>query len=103
VNDLLAIIGNKGEDISGLLKENGAAGAAKDEQPKAEQPKPDQSKQEQPKQESKKEAPKQDTSAPAIDISKMEEVILMPRLRRNCRMAQKSWRPGEEGRRACGY
>jgi pyruvate dehydrogenase E2 component (dihydrolipoamide acetyltransferase) len=85
VNDLLAIIGNKGEDISGLLKENGAAGGTKDEQPKAEQAKPDQAKpdqpkHEQPKQESENEGPKQDASAPAIDISKMEEVILMPRL-----------------------
>jgi len=74
VNDLLAIIGNKGEDISGLLKENGAAGAAKAEQPKAEQPK-EEPKKEQPK----KEAP-QAASAPAMDISKMQEVILMPRL-----------------------
>ena len=39
VNDLLAIIGNKGEDISGLLKENGSAGAAKTEEPKPDQPK----------------------------------------------------------------
>jgi pyruvate dehydrogenase E2 component (dihydrolipoamide acetyltransferase) len=74
VNDLLAIIGNKGEDISGLLKENGAAGAAKAEQPKAEPPK-EEPKKEQPK----KEAP-QAASAPAMDISKMQEVILMPRL-----------------------
>lgn len=76
VNDLLAIIGNKGEDISGLLKENGAAAAAKAGQPKAEEPK-----QEPKKEEAKKEEPKpQQGSAPAIDISKMEEVILMPRL-----------------------
>src|SRR6187551_1870619 len=43
VNDLLAIIGNKGEDIAGLLKDNGGAAAAA-EQPKAakaEQPKPE--------------------------------------------------------------
>jgi pyruvate dehydrogenase E2 component (dihydrolipoamide acetyltransferase) len=76
VNDLLAIIGNKGEDISGLLKENGAAGGEKAEQPKAEQPR-----QEPKKEEAKKDAPKpQQASAPAMDISKMEEVILMPRL-----------------------
>ena len=81
VNDLLAIIGNKGEDISGLLKENGAAGAAKAEQPKAEP-----AKTEQPKKEQKKEQPQpsatkpQQSATPAIDISKMEEVILMPRL-----------------------
>jgi pyruvate dehydrogenase E2 component (dihydrolipoamide acetyltransferase) len=81
VNDLLAIIGNKGEDISGLLKANGAAGGgAKAEQPKAEQPKAEQ-KQEAKKEEPKKEEAKpQQASAPAMDISKMEEVILMPRL-----------------------
>jgi pyruvate dehydrogenase E2 component (dihydrolipoamide acetyltransferase) len=77
VNDLLAIIGNKGEDISGLLKANGAAGGgAKAEQPKAEQPKQE-TKKEEPK---KEEAKPQQASAPAMDISKMEEVILMPRL-----------------------
>lgn len=85
VNDLLAIIGNKGEDISGLLKENGSAGAAKAEQPKGEQPKAEQPKAEQPKQEKKEqprkeEAKPQQAAAPAMDISKMEEVILMPRL-----------------------
>jgi pyruvate dehydrogenase E2 component (dihydrolipoamide acetyltransferase) len=77
VNDLLAIIGNKGEDISGLLKANGAAGGgAKAEQPKAEQPKQE-AKKEEPK---KEQAKPQQASAPAMDISKMEEVILMPRL-----------------------
>src|SRR5678816_2338373 len=76
VNDLLAIIGNKGEDISGLLKENGAAGGTKAEQPKAEQPKADQPKQEQKKNEQKEQATKpEQRSAPAMDISKMEEVI----------------------------
>ncbi len=77
VNDLLAIIGSSGEDISGLIGGGGAA--AKPE-----------------KKEEKKEAPKQ-ASAPqpatspspssgqkpatsTIDISKMEEVVLMPRL-----------------------
>ena len=38
VNDLLAIIGNKGEDIAALLKENGG-GAAEADQSKADQPK----------------------------------------------------------------
>jgi len=73
VNDLLAIIGKPGEDISSLVKSPG--GAAPQEQ-----------KQEKPAQESKpKEEPKQAASSPApqqssVDISKMEEVILMPRL-----------------------
>src|SRR5687768_2294935 len=70
VNDLLAIIGSKGEDISSLVKDGGQAQAA--QQPKSEQ------KQEAPK----SEAPANNTeksSAPA-DVSKMEEAILMPRL-----------------------
>ena len=75
VNDLLAIIGNKGEDISGLLKENGSAGAAKTEEPK-----PDQPNQQEKKEQPKKETPKPQAAAPATDISKMDEVILMPRL-----------------------
>ncbi len=74
VNDLLAIIGKPGEDISNLVKSPG--GAAPQEQ-----------KQEKPQEESKaKEEPKQ-TAAPSpapkestVDVSKMEEVILMPRL-----------------------
>lgn len=76
VNDLLAIIGNKGEDISGLIKENGSAGEAKAEQPKAEEPKQDQKKEQTPKEAAKP----QQATAPAMDISKMEEAILMPRL-----------------------
>jgi pyruvate dehydrogenase E2 component (dihydrolipoamide acetyltransferase) len=81
VNDLLAIIGSKGEDISGLLKENGSAGAANAEQPKAEQPKAEQTKKDQKKEQAQASAAKpQQAAAPAIDISKMEEVILMPRL-----------------------
>src|SRR6187200_460022 len=72
VNDLLAIIGNKGEDIAGLLKDNGGA-AASAEQPKAakaEQPKPA------PQEAKKEEAKPAPAAAPSMDISKMEEVIL---------------------------
>jgi len=88
VNDLLAIIGAPGEDISSLIKGGGQT-TEKNESPK--------------KTEAKKEtAPKSSTgdkqpaetsaaktaksnqavtaTAPAIDISKMEEVVLMPRL-----------------------
>lgn len=74
VNDLLAIIGNKGEDISQLTK-GGAQPASEGNQSSGD---------------SKKAEKKQDTPAPApekkaaggksIDISKMEEVVLMPRL-----------------------
>ncbi|WP_300602277.1 pyruvate dehydrogenase complex dihydrolipoamide acetyltransferase [Niabella sp.] len=69
VDDLLAIVGEAGEDISGLVGGNGssAAPAAKSAAPAAEAP---------------KEAPKepQAAAAPALDVSKMEEVVLMPRL-----------------------
>ncbi|MBI3137300.1 MAG: pyruvate dehydrogenase complex dihydrolipoamide acetyltransferase [Sphingobacteriales bacterium] len=61
VNDLLAIIGNAGEDISGLLGAPAAAPAPAE----------------------KKETPKAAAAAPAtagLDISKMDEVVLMPRL-----------------------
>jgi len=76
VNDLLAIIGAPGEDISSLTKGGGQA-SEKSESPKKAEP--------------KKEAPAKSTTkqpamsnesatATAVDISKMEEVVLMPRL-----------------------
>lgn len=80
VNDLLAIIGASGEDISSLIKSGGQA-SEKSESPKKAEP--------------KKETPAKSTSGnkqPAmsnesttttsapINISKMEEVVLMPRL-----------------------
>jgi pyruvate dehydrogenase E2 component (dihydrolipoamide acetyltransferase) len=70
VNDLLAIIGAPGEDVTQLVKQNsGPAEPAKKEEP----------------------APRQETAAavtpqkekntgPSMDLSKMEEVVLMPRL-----------------------
>jgi pyruvate dehydrogenase E2 component (dihydrolipoamide acetyltransferase) len=75
VNDLLAIIGTKGEDISSLIKENGSGGAAKAEPAKAEPAKAEPAKADQP---AKKEQAA--TASPAMDLTKMEEVILMPRL-----------------------
>lgn len=73
VNDLLAIIGKAGEDVSGLINEN-AGNAAK--APAATPAKTE-----------KKEAPAKTSTAPApaakaatVDVSKMEEVVLMPRL-----------------------
>ncbi len=67
VNDLLAIIGAPGEDVSSLVKGGGAAAAA----PAASAP----------AQQAPAQAP---ASAPAagggLDLSKQEEVILMPRL-----------------------
>src|ERR1700710_2649665 len=76
VNDLLAIIGKPGEDIASLVKTNGGA------QTKAAEP----AKSETKKEDKKAPAPEAKpaaapaASAPALDISKMEEVILMPRL-----------------------
>lgn len=68
VNDLLAIIGNPGEDVSALVAQHngGAANAPApktEETPKAEAP-----------------AEKASTTAPSVDVSSMEEVVLMPRL-----------------------
>ena len=75
VDELLAIVGSAGEDVSGLMK-----GAGNKEQKNAEQ--------EAPKKEENTAAPvvNQSTNQPikqstaSIDISKMEEVVLMPRL-----------------------
>ncbi|PZR26027.1 MAG: pyruvate dehydrogenase complex dihydrolipoamide acetyltransferase [Citrobacter freundii] len=73
VNDLLAIIGNPGEDISGLLK-GGGGNAAKTEAPAPakEEAKPAAS--------AAAPAPANASGGTAVDISKMEEVVLMPRL-----------------------
>ncbi len=76
VNDLLAIIGNAGEDVSALVAQhNGSAPApttAKVEQSTA-APAPVAEKPATP-------APTAAPSAPAVDVSKLEEVVLMPRL-----------------------
>jgi pyruvate dehydrogenase E2 component (dihydrolipoamide acetyltransferase) len=75
VNDLLAIIGAKGEDISSLLKSGGAQTAEKAEPSKKSEPK----KETAAKSSSGDKQPQQAT-ATAIDVSKMEEIVLMPRL-----------------------
>jgi pyruvate dehydrogenase E2 component (dihydrolipoamide acetyltransferase) len=86
VNDLLAIIGKQGEDVSALVAQHGGGGiataqpeAAKPaEAPKAETPQQQAPSAPQP---AASQAPEQPAaSAPSIDISKMEEVVLMPRL-----------------------
>ncbi len=65
VNDLLAIFGKAGEDISALIAQNtGTANA-----PAAVQTAP-----------TPVAAPATTTSTPAVDVSAMEEVVLMPRL-----------------------
>ena len=77
VDDLLAIVGQSGEDISGLVGAGSSKPAAKEEKPKEEKPKEE-------KKESKpietKAAEKPAAKESAVDVSKMDEVVLMPRL-----------------------
>ncbi|HSB92427.1 MAG TPA: pyruvate dehydrogenase complex dihydrolipoamide acetyltransferase [Flavitalea sp.] len=72
VNDLLAIIGNAGEDISSLVKSGGAAAPAAPQAP-AQAPAPA----------TESAAPKQpaaSSQASTLDLTTIQEVILMPRL-----------------------
>ena len=85
VNDLLAIIGNQGEDISKLLTEQGNGGNK--EQENKEQTNKEQTNNEQTnKEQGMKKEGTQNGSGNAnaggggMDLSKMEEVVLMPRL-----------------------
>ena len=77
VNDLLAIVGKEGEDISALLKEH-AGGSS--EAPKKEAPAASKENKSEPEKEAPKKEEKSTGKAAAIDLSKMEEVVLMPRL-----------------------
>jgi len=80
VNDLLAIIGASGEDISSLIKSGGQA-SEKSENPKKAEPKKETAAK---STTSNKQPAMSNESATAvsapINISKMEEVVLMPRL-----------------------
>ena len=80
VNDLLAIIGASGEDISSLIKSGGQA-SEKSESPKKAEPKKEAAAKSTTsnKQPAMSNGSATATSAP-INISKMEEVVLMPRL-----------------------
>ncbi len=78
VDDLLAIVGQEGEDISGLLGNGGPAKESKSKETKKEE-KPKEEKQEADKPVPEKKAAPAAKKA-AIDVSKMEEVVLMPRL-----------------------
>ncbi|MBC7948753.1 MAG: pyruvate dehydrogenase complex dihydrolipoamide acetyltransferase [Chitinophagaceae bacterium] len=81
VNDLLAIIGAKGEDIQGLIKSGGSAETKdKKEEIKKEEPKKDAKKEDTPAKKADAPAQAKGTSGGSIDISKMDEVVLMPRL-----------------------
>lgn len=71
VNDLLAIIGTKGEDISSLIGGKGNTSNEKKAEPKKSQAKGEDNQQA---------AVAVKTSAPSLDISTIEEVVLMPRL-----------------------
>lgn len=66
VNDLLAIIGNKGEDVSDLIKGGSETKAQGTSEKKKETQQP--------------ETGNQKPSVKTLDISKMDEVVLMPRL-----------------------
>ncbi|HET9745495.1 MAG TPA: pyruvate dehydrogenase complex dihydrolipoamide acetyltransferase [Chitinophagaceae bacterium] len=74
VNDLLAIIGTKGEDISSLIKSGGQAAE------KIESKKPEPKKEAATKSAGSKQPEKPAADTATVDISKMEEVVLMPRL-----------------------
>lgn len=76
VDDLLAILGNPGEDISGLVKGGGSAAPAA----KAETQKPD-TKETVTANKAEGDVPTGgQASSSSMDLSKMEEVVLMPRL-----------------------
>jgi pyruvate dehydrogenase E2 component (dihydrolipoamide acetyltransferase) len=80
VNDLLAIIGKPGEDISSLVK-SGKATSPEAAQPAkaADQPKPA-APAKGPDQPKSVEPAKATSAAPVLDLAAMQEVILMPRL-----------------------
>ena len=74
VDDLLAVLGNPGEDISGLLKGK-SSGAGKPDTQKPvtkETDTPDKAEGDMP--------PTSEGSSSSLDVSKMDEVVLMPRL-----------------------
>ena len=75
VNDLLAIIGKPGEDVSALVAQHAGGEAAKSNgAPKQEAPAP------KPAESASAPAPKQEEKKPEKDYAAMEEVVLMPRL-----------------------
>lgn len=79
VNDLLAIIGKPGEDIAGLVQGGGAAAPAQKEEPQQKEPAKEPAKEAAPASQPTANAGGGAQSAP-LDLSAMEEVILMPRL-----------------------
>ncbi len=79
VNDLLAIIGSKGENIDSLIKENGG-GSTKSEKTEDKGAKKEDVKSSDKKEPANEKKPEKESGGSSIDISKMDEVILMPRL-----------------------
>ncbi|MDB5249087.1 MAG: pyruvate dehydrogenase [Segetibacter sp.] len=84
VNDLLAIIGKQGEDVTTLVSQHSGNGApaaapATEAQPQP-APAPAPQAQAAPAPEAPAAQPQAQPSAAPLDISKMEEVVLMPRL-----------------------
>jgi pyruvate dehydrogenase E2 component (dihydrolipoamide acetyltransferase) len=80
VNDLLAIIGQPGEDISSMLKGKGTKAETASEKEQATSSKAQSAGRAQTTS-NKQQTTTDNQSAPAkVDISKMEEVVLMPRL-----------------------
>ena len=78
VNDLLAIIGTAGEDISSLVKQHAGGSAPEASSPeKKEAPKKEAKPEPQPEAKAEKKA---EPASPSLDVSKMDEVVLMPRL-----------------------
>ena len=69
VNDLLAIIGNPGEDVSSLIGGGGQKAAASAAPAKTAAPEP-----------AKAEQPAAKSTGETLDLASMQEVILMPRL-----------------------
>lgn len=76
VDDLLVIVGEAGEDISGLL--NGGKSAS--EAPKQAEAKQETAEKAQAPKEQQTSQPKEEKKAAAIDVASMDEVVLMPRL-----------------------
>ncbi len=83
VNDLLAIVGDKGEDVSGLIgggSSNGKAESKPQEAEKKTESKAPAKTEEKPASPQPQAAGNQQSSGEKVDISKMDEVVLMPRL-----------------------
>lgn len=77
VDELLAVVGAPGEDVSSLIKGGQASGNGKAQADKKEEPKPQETSQ---PAASTSSAPNAKSQTSSLDISKMDEVVLMPRL-----------------------